>query len=259
MSYPATYTDQQGNVWSIPAPPGSLPSIFNTSSFVSWDDFGSVTQNTSITSSTSVYADHKWSSEQISSGTGIWEEESPGDGTHFGVLKFGSSVATSGYGQSFYFGGGGLSAYVLNPSTQPFVYQTAFSLYQDSSVGYYVGLVSSNNQGVIPSASTAVFTGLRADTNQGDTKYSYVTGAGTSQTITPSTVAIDNSTWHKLMIYSPVAGQIIMQIDNATPVTFNTNIYNGNCDFVQQIVNYGTSAAYAYVDYVGLNIPGLNR
>lgn len=247
------FTNSPMVISSIPASaPSQMGSDFST--YVIRDDFASIAQNTAITTATALTSEVKWGGAYIgAAGTGTFRQASLTDGIHFGAAELFNATATSGLGACMFLGGGSLSPALLNPSSAIFDYKMIFKLGSATNIAFYSGFVPGTAQTTIPSAGTAVFCGFRLDTSLGDTAFSFVRGAGATQTVAATSVAADTN-WHTIRVRSVVAGTVLYSIDGGAETAVTTNLPNTTLDYAHQIINRTTASAVLTIDAFGMQI-----
>jgi hypothetical protein len=224
---------------------------------VFWDDFISIGQNTAITAATAFNSVMKWTAAQVSAGTCSITADATNDGIHYGVIKLTNTTTTSGDGVALFTAGGSNSAGVCNPSTQKISMIFAMKLNSTATNGAYFGFLPSNGQTTIPSGATNIFLGIRYDTSLSDTALTWVTGNGTTQTLSTSIAADTN--WHKFCIRTDGAGNAFVSIDDGLETQFASNLPNRLMDMGFIGVNRTTTSSIWFLDYTGYQMTGLKR
>jgi len=247
------FTNSPMVISSIPASAASqMASDFST--FAIRDDFSSVAQVTTITTATSLTSELKWGGIYIgAAGTGTFRQAALTDGIHFGVAELFNATATAGLGACMYLGGGALSPAIVNPSTVLFDYKMIFQLSSATNIAFYSGFLPGNAQSTIPSGAANKFCGFRLDTSLGDTFFSFVRGAGVSQTVAATSVAADTN-WHTIRVRSVVAGTVLYSIDGGVETAVTTNLPNEYLDYAHMVVNRTTTSMKVTIDAFGMQI-----
>jgi len=224
-----------------------------------WDDFFSVTQSTTVaTTGNALQSCNTFTGTAIVANTGYWESFANTDGIHYGVVQIGNSTATSGDGCMYSIGGGSQSAGQINPSTALFDFIYCFKLVQGAvSNGFCAGIITPSPT-TIPTTNATTFYGIRFDTSVDSTNYQFIAQTGSAGGSTSSGVPVD-ANWHVFRMRSVVAGTLLYSLDGGPETSINTHIANSTLSVAFGQINRTTTAAYQYVDYIGVQLTGLVR
>jgi hypothetical protein len=227
-----------------------------------WEDFTSHGITNALGAATTLAAEHGWTMQQIGANANCKVvTANPADGLHLGAIGFNANGTGTGNGTALFLGGGALAAGYINPNTQSFIYKAAFQISTTSTVSMFLGLTGNNAQATPANVNTAIALGIRYDTSVDGANLVFVgqTAGAVGNTWKDSGVAATTG-WHHVVMTGYANGSVGFNLDgNATTAVVST-VPSALMDFgVVQMVTRATGSPQLNVDYVGMQVTGLNR
>lgn len=227
-----------------------------------WEDFTHCGTTNALGASTLQTFEHAWSESQIGANANCKVVfANPGDSLHMGAVGLNANGTGAGNGGALFLGGGAFSVGFFNPNTTAFVYKTAFQLSTTSTVAAFLGFTSNATQTTPANVNTSIALGIRYDTAVSDANLMFigVTAGAAGNTWKDSGVPATTG-WHRVVITGYANGSVGFNLDgNATTAVVST-VPSAIMDYgVIQMVTRATGSPQLNVDYVGMQVSGLNR
>lgn len=240
---------------------GPFQQPFDPSVYTFTEDFTHCATSAALSGATLLSMQNSWVAQNIGTNANCKVVFAyAADGIHAGVVGLNANNTGAGNGVCLFLGGGAASVGFFNPNANAFVYKSGFQMSTNTNIAVFLGFGSNSQQSTPPNVNTSLFCGVSYDTTLSDANLMFRTqSTGAAGNAWIDTGVIATTGWHHMTMWGSGQGTVFCQVDNGAVVS-SSNTPFGLLDFgYLMMVTRATGIPQLNVDYVGMQVTGLNR